>query len=717
MTLAVHDPDGPRYLVIARDITAQKIERTAHERRHSDLEAERAVANAVSETLEIETVLDVALEQVLAALRMEAGAIYLADDAQKELSLTTARNLSHAFVKPVLFLRFGEGLTGTAAAERQVILAPDLDRDARVIPAQREDTSIRSQASVPLIVQNRVVGVLNVMACETRAFTNEDASLLLAIASNVAVAIDHARLFDSLERRVAERTDELATLNRIARALSTTLKLDDLLEIVYREISAAMDTDAFFVALYDPSTTELDFRIRVDAGIREPVQRRLIGPGLTSYVVTNRRALLIRHFDLEKDHLPTAKIWGSMQVPQSWLGVPMLLGDRLVGVISVQAYQPNAYTLAAQEFLSTIADTVALAVENARLFEETARRAEQLTILREIDRTLSSMLDLKPMLETTLSRLEEIVPYDSAAVFLLDGNILRAATARGRGDARLKEFTLDISDNSIFLEMDLKRVPIIIDNLKESSLWVDVPGLEFARAWLGAPLIARGDMIGQIGVFSAVPGSFTREHSDLMHSFANHTAIAIANARMHTELQDQARRDSLTQVLNHSAFITDLHAATERGQALAMIMFDLDDFKRYNDTYGHVVGDAVLKAVVQAIRAHIKKSDFVGRWGGEEFGIALRGTNTARAMQVAARIRTTLAQTLIRDRLGQPISPPTASQGVSALPETANSVDELIEQADRALYRAKALGRDQVVTACDRAIEQVETLRATSLRL
>ncbi|HEX7587659.1 MAG TPA: GAF domain-containing protein, partial [Anaerolineae bacterium] len=628
-----------------------------------------------------------------------------------------------------------------------------------------------------------------------------------------------------------------------------------------------------FIALYDPATTELDFRIRVDEGIREPVQRRLLSAGLTSYVVDTKQPLLIHHYDDEKDRWPAAKIWGTMRAPQSWLGVPMLLGDRLVGIISVQAYRPHAYAQSEQELLSTIADTVVLAVENARLFGETARRAEQLATLREIDNTLSSMLDLPSMLEATLVQLEQIIPCQSSAVFLLDGNHLCAAAARGREQSHLANYALDISNNAIFHEMESKRAPVIIDDLNESREWSVVAGLEFARSWLGAPLVARGTVIGQIAIFGETPGAFTREHADLMLSFANHAGIAIANARLHesmqrnserfallntiartvgstieldelletclnqlvqvihadsyyiglhdpkedtidlrihydagerfppsklrvgvglsslvlrgrrpilfhhlseelatlpiqpivggsgriseswlgvpmttgdqligllafasyqpeafdeedvallvgvasqvaiavdnarhhAEVEEQARHDSLTEALNHGAFIAELNAAAaeteSRGQTLAMIMIDLDNFKSYNDRFGHVVGDMVLRATVQAIRTHLKHTDFVGRWGGEEFAIGLRDADIERANRVAKRIRETLAVTLVQDQLGRAIPPATVSQGIAALPETTTYVDQLIEEADRALYRAKALGRDQIATA------------------
>jgi diguanylate cyclase (GGDEF)-like protein len=128
-------------------------------------------------------------------------------------------------------------------------------------------------------------------------------------------------------------------------------------------------------------------------------------------------------------------------------------------------------------------------------------------------------------------------------------------------------------------------------------------------------------------------------------------------------------------------------------------MLDLDNFKHYNDTYGHVVGDLVLASTVQAIRSHIKQSDLVGRWGGEEFAIVLRNANTQHAVLVAERIRKTLASSPFTRKDGSTLPSPTASQGIAAIPETALDPDELIEQADRALFRAKASGRNRVVVA------------------
>jgi diguanylate cyclase (GGDEF)-like protein len=125
-------------------------------------------------------------------------------------------------------------------------------------------------------------------------------------------------------------------------------------------------------------------------------------------------------------------------------------------------------------------------------------------------------------------------------------------------------------------------------------------------------------------------------------------------------------------------------------------MLDIDHFKLYNDTYGHVIGDQVLILTVQAIQSHIKKTDTVGRWGGEEFGVILPNTTISQAKLVSDRIRHTLSELPLFNVEGKTIPKPTISQGIATLPDHTSDVDELVIIADRALCRAKNKGRDQV---------------------
>ncbi len=132
-----------------------------------------------------------------------------------------------------------------------------------------------------------------------------------------------------------------------------------------------------------------------------------------------------------------------------------------------------------------------------------------------------------------------------------------------------------------------------------------------------------------------------------------------------------------------------------QGIPLSLIMLDIDHFKQYNDTYGHVLGDQVLTQTVNAIRRHLGDADFVGRWGGEEFAICLYGMSSKEVLQRAELLRSGLASLEI-EAGGTLISPPTASMGIATIPEHVLDRDALVLSADRALYEAKRAGRDQV---------------------
>jgi diguanylate cyclase (GGDEF)-like protein len=212
-------------------------------------------------------------------------------------------------------------------------------------------------------------------------------------------------------------------------------------------------------------------------------------------------------------------------------------------------------------------------------------------------------------------------------------------------------------------------------------------------------------VLGVITVAHASPGAFRESHLRLVTAIAQQVAVAVSNARLHERVREQSLLDSLTQVCHHGELIRRLEAAVDHaargGAPVSYIMLDIDHFKEYNDRYGHVTGDLVLNAIVQVIRANIKKADTVGRWGGEEFGIVLPNTDIHQARVVADRIRQTLANTPILDQSGATTMKPTVSQGISSLPEFTSTAAQLIDQADSALYRAKSKGRDQLNTAAD----------------
>jgi diguanylate cyclase (GGDEF)-like protein len=187
---------------------------------------------------------------------------------------------------------------------------------------------------------------------------------------------------------------------------------------------------------------------------------------------------------------------------------------------------------------------------------------------------------------------------------------------------------------------------------------------------------------------------------ELLSNLAQHVALALDNTIRHAEVEEQTRLDSMTGVYNHGYFLKILAEQAEESSLtqapFSLIMLDIDYFKQYNDTFGHLLGDRILNALCTVIKQHIKQNDAVGRWGGEEFIISLPGATGLQAMQVAERIGETLQLLRVEDRDHKMVPIPTVSQGIAVFPDEADEIFRLIDLADRRLYVAKARGRNQI---------------------
>lgn len=252
----------------------------------------------------------------------------------------------------------------------------------------------------------------------------------------------------------------------------------------------------------------------------------------------------------------------------------------------------------------------------------------------------------------------------------------------------------------------------IIANQKELFLpdlrqGVDIEGVELviigkdktSLSWIGVPMTTQ-HVKGVIALASYQANAFDRSDIELLANLAQHAAQALDNTYHHAQVEQQSRLDSLTGVYNHGYFLHLLKQNAEQallnGAPLSLIMLDIDYFKQYNDTYGHLTGDEILTALCNTVRSYIKNTDIVGRWGGEEFAICLPNASGAQARQVADRIRQTIAEFQINHENQKALPAPTVSQGIAVFPLEADEIFKLIDLADRRLYIAKARGRNQV---------------------
>jgi len=329
-------------------------------------------------------------------------------------------------------------------------------------------------------------------------------------------------------------------------------------------------------------------------------------------------------------------------------------------------------------------------------------KVRRLETINSISRKIVSTIEVNQVISLVSAAVQEALHADTYYVGLVQGECLHLDLFYDDGEFfSPKELPLKGGLAGWVLS---NRKSLLLDDVPKRSQQLGIPlriigQPRVSQSWMGAPMLAGDHLIGLMAMASYRANAFERADLELLENLANQAALVIDNAYHHAEVKRQSQLDSLTQVYNHGNLLAYLgeyanHARLNQ-TPLSLIMLDVDFFKRYNDVYGHQVGDKALNQVVAAVRQNVRSSDIVGRWGGEEFVVILPETQGRQAMQVAERIRLTLRSLAVKLPDGQQVPPPTVSQGIAMFCEAADA-ERLVDLADHRLYTAKARGRDQV---------------------
>ncbi len=391
---------------------------------------------------------------------------------------------------------------------------------------------------------------------------------------------------------------------------------------------------------------------------------------------------------------------------RSEMAAPLMLRRECIGVINVESPALNAFAEDDLEVLETLAGRAAAAIHNARLHLAEREQRELASTLRDIGLRLSAELDPEAILDTLLEHVQRVVPYDSASVLGFDSRAQRLRVERHRGYERFG--VADLMGAAEFALDDAKHVrvmaetgrPHVVPATRQDPDWVDMPAARHVASWAGAPIVARGRVLGFLMLDKAEPGFYNAALADRLAAFAAQAGLALENARLYAEQQRLAITDGLTGLANRRWFEHVLERELARAMrfhhSTALIIFDLDDFKLYNDHFGHPAGDTVLREIARLTAANVRSVDVAARYGGEEFVIVLPEAELAAAVTVAERVRRAVAaQPWPAPDNGSP-SAITVSLGVAAAPAHAQTPAGLVEAADTALYQAKSRGRNQI---------------------
>jgi len=357
------------------------------------------VADVVNTTLDLDTTLRRVAELVRKVFDYEIFAILLLNEKTQELRIRFNVGYKRELADKIR-IKMGEGVTGLAAQNREALLVGDVTTDPRYISGVPD---VRSELAVPLIVKNKVIGVIDIESPQPNHFTEEHKRLLTLIASRMAVGIENARLYT----RTTRQARTLLLLNEIARELTSILNLDELLKRIAELLSRLIDYQMFSILLVDPTGEKLQHRFSLRFQENIHLKHDIpIGEGVVGYAVQQKEVVLVS--DVTKD---SHYILLNPET-RSELAAPLIYKDKVIGVLDLEHTRRGFFTDDHKRTITTLAAQVAIAIENARLYEQIERQEKRLE--RDLALARELQFRLLPQAPPDLANLEVAAKFSPA---------------------------------------------------------------------------------------------------------------------------------------------------------------------------------------------------------------------------------------------------------------------------------------------------------------
>ena len=419
--------------------------------------------------------------------------------------------------------------------------------------------------------------------------------------------------------------------------------------------------------------------------------------GVLAAIIKDRRPCL-----LESPRLSLLPYYQGPADVSAFLGVPVSEGLSLRGVLVGDRKAGAGFSASEVELFTAAADQVMRIVQSERVFQAVERSKHEHERFYRASAALNRALTLAEVYDAAIEGARGACEFDFAAIATYtDGNhVLSRVVGEGADELAGRAFCDAGSIASMVVKNKL-ALPAAGDWHDRGGSYVFEPRERFKgfESLYVLPLLVKDEVMGTFTVAAQRASAFPADRREMLGVIANQVAISLQNGHMVEALEEKATTDGLTGLTNHRTFQERFSAMLGRAERLqthvSFLLTDIDHFKKINDTHGHPTGDQVLKRVAAILKASARKIDIVARYGGEEFALVLEGTDRTGARQLAERIRQEVGAQKHDSAKGAFRA--TLSLGVAVYPEDGKSKQELIANADQALYAAKHGGRNRTV--------------------
>jgi diguanylate cyclase (GGDEF)-like protein len=409
--------------------------------------------------------------------------------------------------------------------------------------------------------------------------------------------------------------------------------------------------------------------------------------GIYRQVIAERKSVLIKDFAQNPEELGFYK--GELSIASVMIA-PVVLMDKVEGVFVIDR-KKEPFTEEDKAAFDEAANGVGYILGMLRLYEKKKYESKYLQTISDVAKKLQKGLDLRSILSDTVKDFKKEMKCDDISIASVDelnnqGLVLESTY--------IKEHTRFSLDDGLVGMVGRHKNTILKEDLSQGDFTVLKKGhRQHSHSFIGVPVKEDDEILGVLWLEDHRAKRFNEDDIEPLNILASQLSLAWQRAQLHARVEEQTKRDSLTGLYNHRQFQELLEQEMGRHKELTLILFDIDHFKRVNDTYGHQAGDEVLKYLGRLIL----QTGISARYGGEEFAIILPGSNLTKSAEVAVHLKDHLMKNDIK--FNQIRIKITLSIGIAYFPKDAKTRMDLIEKADRALYNAKETGRDKIVVA------------------
>jgi diguanylate cyclase (GGDEF)-like protein len=482
---------------------------------------------------------------------------------------------------------------------------------------------------------------------------------------------------------------KIAILYDASQAVLSTFDLDEVLQTILGIARDYFHLQNVAILLLDKDSGELFVRTQIGWDEGQDKARVPLGSGITGMAALKKRPVYAPDVSCEPRYVQSSK------TTRSELAVPLMVRDQVVGVLDCQSENVNHFDSETVDLLTLFSTQASMALQNARLYSLEQRRASQLEAINAIAKQMTAVLDLDELLSKVCLLIQEAFQVSDVSVLVKDedelvlkashGTLHRRNPGEGKLPAGAGPWGRALESGQTITDNDAKSGDV--------TLYIET------ASRMCIPLISFGQALGVLVLSSDKPNAFKKGDEQPLESVADICATAIQNSHYVYRVKQLAYLDGLTGIFNRRFFELRIAEEIERARrfnsGLGVIMIDIDQFKRLNDEFGHLLGDEVLRQVSSILHRQLRKIDVVCRYGGEEFAILLPETSCQYSLSVAEKLRRMVEAWQFP---GVPRAV-TISAGAANFPEHGAMRDELISAADAGLYAAKHTGRNRICLA------------------